>query len=360
MNSFTMQTREQKCSLRLGFLAAILIGAICTAAPAQDLRFFRIGTAAPGGTYHPVGGLISNAISNPLGSRPCDKGGSCGVPGFIASAKSTKGSVANVKAIGGGNLESGFGQADVAYWAFRGTGPFRESGAIDNLRAIANLFPESVHVVVRKDSGITRIPDLKGKRVSLGEKGSGTFAESWAILDVFGLTKDNLSATYLKPVPASIALREGKIDAFFIVAGAPIGAIEELSRTAKIGLVPIDGREADILLTRFPFFGKGKIPGGTYGGVEETPTVHVGALWLVAAETDSDLVYGITRALWHPKTKELLENGHPLGNAIRLDSALDRIAVPLHPGAARYYFEIGRYTSVETELRIAPRAATPE
>ena len=308
---------------------------------AQDLRFFRIGTGAPGGTYHPIGGVISNAISNPPGSRPCDKGGSCGVPGFIASATSTQGSIDNVKAIGAGTLESGFSQADIAYWAFRGLGPFAETGGITNLRAIANLFPESVHVVARRDSGIASISDLRGKRVSLGEDGSGTMVEAWAILDVFGLKKGDLSVTYLKPVSASIQLREGKIDAYFIVAGAPIGAIQELSRSLEITLIPIVGGEAEILLKRFPFFDSGVIPAGVYEGVPETFTIRLGAQWLVAAETDADLVYGITRALWHEETGKLLAGAHRLGEDIALTSSLDGIAVPLHPGAARYYFEVG-------------------
>ncbi len=323
-------------------VTTLLLLATLGSASAQDLRFFRIGTGAPGGTYHPIGGVISNAISNPPGSRPCDKGGSCGVPGFIASAKSTQGSIDNVRAIGAGTLESGFSQADIAYWAYRGLGPFASTGEITNLRAIANLFPESVHVVARRDSGIARISDLRGKRVSLGEDGSGTVVEARAILDVYGLTKGDFSATNLKPVSASIQLREGKIDAFFIVAGAPIGAIQELSRSLEITLIPIEGAEAETLLKRFPFFESGIIPEGAYQGVPESPTIRVGAQWLVAADTDADLVYGITRAFWHEETGKLLAGAHRMGKDIGLASSLDGIAVPLHPGAARYYFEVGR------------------
>ena len=320
------------------FLVLVTLGS----ASAQDLRFFRIGTGAPGGTYHPIGGIISNAISNPPGSRPCDKGGSCGVPGFIASATSTQGSIDNVRAIGTGTLESGFSQADIAYWAYRGSGPFAGTGGITNLRAIANLFPESVHVVARRESGIAHITDLRGKRVSLGEDGSGTVVEAWAILDVYGLKKGDFSETYLKPVSASIQLRDGKIDAFFIVAGAPIGAIQELSRSLEITLIPIAGAEAETLLKRFPFFEKGKIPADAYQGVPASPTIRVGAQWLVAADTDADLVYGITRAFWHEETGKLLAGAHRMGKYIGLATSLDGIAVPLHPGAARYYFEVGR------------------
>ena len=344
----TMPFRISRIYFRAVGAALILACAALSPLCAQDLRFFRIGTGAPGGTYHPVGGVISNAISNPPGSPPCDEGGSCGVPGFIASAKSTQGSIDNVKAIGTGALESGFSQADIAYWAFRGTGPLAATGAITNLRAIANLFSESVHVVARRGAGIDEISDLRGKRISLGEEGSGTVVEAWAILDAFGLDKGDFSVSYLKPVPASIQLREGKIDAFFIVAGAPIGAVQELSRSLEITVIPIMGPKADALVKSFPFFDGGVIPGGVYEGVDETRTISVGAQWLVAAETDADLVYGITRAFWHERTGQLLAGAHRMGKDIRLASALDGIAVPLHPGAARYYFEVGRLSGTSS------------
>ena len=134
----------------LGFAAAALLGAAAWSAASwsQDVNFFRIGTGATAGTYFPVGSIIASAISNPPGSRECERGGSCGVPGLIAVAQSTSGSVDNVEGIANGTLESGFSQADIAYWAYTGTQIYRTRGAVPKLRAIANLFPESVHLVV--------------------------------------------------------------------------------------------------------------------------------------------------------------------------------------------------------------------
>ena len=141
---------------------------------AQEMTFFRIGTGSTGGTYFPIGGLIANAISNPPGARPCDRGGSCGPMGLIAVAQSTDGSIANVEAIRAGRLESGLAQADIAYWAYKGLRVFKGKGKqVEKLRAIANLYPEAVHVVVRRDAKIAKIADLRGKRVSLGPRDSG-------------------------------------------------------------------------------------------------------------------------------------------------------------------------------------------
>ncbi len=126
---------------------ALALGLAASAAGAQDMSFFRIGTGGTAGTYYPIGGLLANAISNPPGSRPCDQGGSCGVPGLIASALSANGSVANINAIAGGTLESGFSQSDVATWAYSGTGIWEGKPAVEKLRTIANLYPESIHLV---------------------------------------------------------------------------------------------------------------------------------------------------------------------------------------------------------------------
>ena len=151
---------------RLGIAVALTV-ALGGAALAQEITFYRIGTGGTAGTYYPIGGLIANAISNPPGSLACDKGGSCGVPGLVAMVQSSGGSIENVEGIGEGRLELALSQADIAYWAYHGTGLFRDRGAIDELRAIANLYPESLHVVVRRDSGIASIAELAGKRVSL-------------------------------------------------------------------------------------------------------------------------------------------------------------------------------------------------
>lgn len=308
---------------------------------AEDSGFFRIGTGSTGGTYFPIGGLIANAVSSPPGSRPCDKGGSCGVPGLIAAAVSTIGSVANIEAIAKGDLESGLSQADVAYWAYTGTSIFRKKGKLNTLRAIANLYPESVHLVVRADSKIKTVADLKRKRISLGEKGSGTLVEAEIILRAYGLRRKHLKASYIKLGAATDQLAAGKLDGFFMVAGAPAAAIEDLAGRVEIRLVPIAGKKAIALVKKHRFFAAGEIPEGVYQGVPTTPTLTVGAQWVVAEGVGEDLVYELTRALWHENTRKLLDKGHPKGQQIRLETALVGIAIPLHPGAARYYSDIG-------------------
>ena len=162
-------------------------------------------------------------------------------------------------------------------------------------------------------------------------------ALSWT----FGLSENDLTAHYVKPSRASAMMDEGQLDAFFIVAGYPTGSVSELCASAGCELVPIEGPEVDALLERYPFFARDTIPAHTYRGAGQTETLSVGAQWLVGAEVDEDLVYGITKALWHDNARKLLDDGHSKGRAITLDTALDGIAVPLHPGAERYYREVG-------------------
>ena len=176
---------------------SLLAGAFALAvlpARGEDITFFRIVTGGTVGTYFPIGGLIANALSNPPGSRPCEEGGSCGVPGLVATSVASNGSVANVSAIGSGSAQSGFVQSDIAYWAYSGTGIYEGRPKVDSLRAIANLFPESVHLVVRKGSGIKSVRDLRGKRVSLDEPGSGTLVDARLILAAYGIGERDLKA----------------------------------------------------------------------------------------------------------------------------------------------------------------------
>jgi len=324
-------------ALVAGFVAA------AAAVPAQEagLSFFRIGTGSTGGTYFPIGGLLANLISNPPGSRPCDKGGSCGVPGLIAVAQSTEGSVDNVRRIAGGEIESGLSQADVAFWAYNGTGVYVDQDAVADLRLIANLYPESIQIVVRRDSGIATVSDLRGKRVSLGQSASGTLVDALIILSAFGLSEEDIEPFYVHPGPSGDLLREGEIDAFFIVAGTPTNAIADLSRELPVELLPLDGREAVGLIADYPYFAHNIIPAETYVGTLETRTLAVGAQWIVHADVDEDVVYGLTRALWHENSRPLLDAGHPKGRHIRIQSALEGAGIPLHEGAARYYREIG-------------------
>ena len=306
----------------------------------RSLRFFRIGTASTAGTYYPIGGIIANAISNPPGSRSCDTGGSCGVPGLIAVVQSTEGSVANVHAIHEGGLDSGFAQADVAFWAYKGQGLFADRGPMESLRAIANLYPEALHLVVRRDAGVLDVADLAGKRISLDREGSGTRVDAELILRAYGLSPDALAqASSLPAGQAADAVRRGELDGFFFVAGTPANAVATLASEVGVTLLPIEGEPAERLRKAYPFFAAHGIPAGTYQNVPQTQTLAVGAQWLVGAQADDDTIYQITQALWHPSTRRLLDSGHPKGSRIRLETALDGLGVPLHAGARKYYLE---------------------
>jgi len=320
---------------------AILLGGLATSAMAQDIKFFTIGTGGTAFTYYPVGGVIANAISKPPGSRECGEGGSCGVEGLIASAVSSRGSVDNVNAIISGLRNSGFAQSDVAYWAYTGTGTMEGQEPATNLRTIAALFEEHIHLVALADSGINSVADLKGKRVSLDEPGSGTFVDANLILEANGLSTDDVTAEALKGNAAAEALRNGKIDAFFAVAGYPTGGIVELASSAKIKLVPIAGAGADALTEKYGFFAASDIPADTYEGVAATTTVAVGAQWFTSAKEDEELVYEITKALWNDESRKLLDVGHAKGKTITPATALNGVGVPLHAGAERFYKEAG-------------------
>lgn len=328
-------------SLKSVALSATLVAGLVGTAAAQELKFFTIGTGGTAFTYYPMGGVIANAISKPPGSRECGEGGSCGVDGLIASAVSSRGSVDNVNAIISGLRNSGFAQSDVAYWAYTGTGTMEGKEPATDLRTIAALFEEHIHLVALADSGINSVADLKGKRVSLDEPGSGTYVDANLILEANGLSADMVTAEALKGAAAAEALRNGKIDAFFAVAGYPTGAVVELASAADIKLVPISGAGADALTDKYGFFASSEIPEGTYEGVAGVTTVAVGAQWFTNASEDEELIYGITKALWNEQSRKLLDVGHAKGKTVTPDTALNGIGVPLHAGAERFYKEVG-------------------
>jgi uncharacterized protein len=322
--------------------AALLVTAVAVAATAPEARFFRIGTAATGGSFFEIGGVVAGAISGPTGGPPCGHGGNCGVPGLVAVAQATPGSIENLRMINGGQIESGFAQADLAGWAYHGSKIFAESGPQRQLRTIASLFPEAAHLVVRTDSPIQKIADLKGKRISLGESGSGTAADAAVFLATAGFKEKDIHRKFLRPGPAAEELKSGDIDAFFLVGGYPIPAIRDLAATVPIRLVAFDDSLLDRLKRDFPFYHRAAIPAGTYPGIDgETNTLGFYALWLVNADTDSDLVYAITQSLWNKDTRRLLDAVDPLGRKVTLSHALDGVSVPLHDGAARFYQEQG-------------------
>lgn len=345
----------------MGVLMLGLVASPIASAAIDELKFFRIGTAATTGTYFQIGGVLASAISKPSASRDCEHGGSCGVPGLVAVAQASQGSVQNVLAVSSGQFESALAQADIAYWAYAGgipgtrrcgkedaaarsggTAQLKSRGPLKNLRVIAGLYPEEVHVVVRADSAIRSLRDLKGKRVGLGEPESGTLADARMVIEAAGLSECEMKPEYLRLSEAADALVQGRIDAFFLVGGYPVPAITDVTTAVPTRLVPIPREVAERLSHKFPFYDADVIPGGSYPGVgEDTATVSTMALWVVREEIDDDLVYAITKALWRDTTKRLLDAAHPVGRRIRLANAFDGVAIPLHPGAARFYREAG-------------------
>jgi TRAP transporter TAXI family solute receptor len=319
-------------------LAAVAAGATL----AQDIKFFRIGTGGTAGTYYPIGGLIANAISNPPGSRPCNEGGSCGVPGLVATAVASNGSVANINGITSGQMESGFTQSDVAFWAYTGTGVYEGKPKVADLRLIANLYPETIHVVARKGAGIRSVADLRGKRVSLDEPGSGTLVDARIILAAYGITEKDIKAEYLKPNQAGDKIKDGGLDAFFFVGGYPTGAISELaSAGAGIELVPVTGPEVDKMLKQYGFFAHDTVPANTYKGVDAVKTIAVGAQWVTSAKQPDALIYEVTKAMWNDNTRKQLDAGHAKGKAIQASLATAGAGIPFHPGAEKFYKEKG-------------------
>jgi hypothetical protein len=330
----------RKIFLSIG-IVLILGNSVAVEQSAEEMQLFRIGTGGVTGTYYPIGGMIAHAISNPPGDRPCEQGGSCGPSGLVIIAQSSNGSVANVEGIQRGSLESGFVQSDIAYWAYSGTGAFSNDTPFRELSSIANLYPESIHIVARRGSGIKRVRDLIGKRVSLDEPGSGTLIDAELVLSEYGISRDDFQVEFIKPGLAMQRIRDNKLDAFFIVAGYPTKAVALLAADSGVNLIPIDGPEAERLVARYRFFAQNGIPQGVYPGIPHIETISVGAQWIVASSTDAELVYEITKSLWHKNSRRLLDSGHVKGKRILLETALEGLAVPLHPGAKRFYNEIG-------------------
>ncbi len=341
MQPFSGKTATPGCRRRSLLHGALLLLACYLPAAAQETRFFRIGTAATGGSFFEVGGLVAGAISGPTDGPPCERGGSCGVPGLVAVAQATPGSVENLRLVNSGQLESGFAQADLAGWAYSGVKMFTGAGPQTKIRAIASLFAEAAHLVVPADSSIRSLHDLAGKRVALGEQGSGTAAVASILLAAAGLRESDVAGRYLRPGPAAEELKAGALDALFLVGGYPVPALRDLAASIPVRLVPIEGDVVAAAEKEFRFYYPTEIPGGTYPGIETaTPSLGFSALWVVNEDIGPSLVYEITKSLWREQTTQLLAKLDPIGKLIRLDHALEGLSIPLHPGAARYYREL--------------------
>ena len=317
-------------------MAALL--ALGGAAQAQEMKFFRIGTGGAGGTYYPIGGLIANAVSNPPGSRPCDKGGSCGVKNLVAIAVSTNASVANMNAIHAGQLDAGLAGAQSVTQGYSGEGKF-VGNKKDKVRVIANLYPEDMHLVLPKGTKLSSLKDLNGKSVGVAAAGSGTQVSVRMILKHYGI---KATEHELGLAQSTQRLADGQIDAFFYAGGTPFAALIQLGSTKGFELYKFSEAEQKDINKIIPYYVDSMIPAGTYESITyDVPTLAVNGQLVTSMSQPDELIYDITKALWNKNTRKLLDKGHSKGKAIRLETALKGVLIPVHPGAAKFYKEAG-------------------
>lgn len=331
--------RRAICALSLVIVAAASLagGALW----AQDLRFFRIGTGSTAGVNFSIGGLISSVVSNPPGSRPCDRGGSCGIPGLIAVAQATQGSADNAREVGRGRLDSGIIQADVAAQAYEGKGAFAGANRQPELRALTSLYPETLQIVVRRDAKVTSLAGLKGKRVSIDTEGSGTQALARAVLARAGLRPADFKPAMVDLGAGVDMMRNGQLDALFYVGGVPAPAIAHLAEVMAIDLLPLPPAILAALRKEEPAYLAVTMLAGSYAGQSaDIASMGIYSLWVANSKLSDDMAYNLLKALWHKSAQPMLANGHFAGRQMALASALNGLTIPLHPGAARFYAEM--------------------
>ena len=290
-----------------------------------------MGTGGTSGTYYAFGGVLGQYIKNHAK--------------IDVTVVSTDGSKANIEGIAAGDYQLGTVQSDVMAYAWEGTRSFEKNGKVDDFRVVAGLYAESVQLVTM-DASIKSVADLKGKRVSIGAPGSGVYFNAIDVLTAAGLSESDINAQYQSFADSADALKDGKIDAAFIVAGAPTAAITELCTTNDAYLVPIDGEIAEKLIASCPFYIAYTIPAGTYAGQEnDVVTVTVKATLIVSASASEEDVYNLTKAIFDNTDAIAKENGK--GAELSIENATSGMTVPFHAGAAKYFAEKG--VTVETK-----------
>jgi TRAP transporter TAXI family solute receptor len=293
--------------------------------------FISIGTGGVTGVYYPTGGAICRLVNRDR----AEHGIRCGV-------ESTGGSVYNVNAIRSGELEFGVAQSDVQYKAFNGETPFADQGAFKGLRSVFSIHPEPFTVVARSDSGIRDFADLKGKRVNIGNPGSGQRDTMDVVMNALGWTTGDFAlASELQPAEQSQALCDNNIDAMIYTVGHPSGSIQEATTACDSVLVNVTGPEIDKLIADNPFYRKAVIPGGMYrGNRDDTTTFGVGATFVTSADVPEEVVYQVVKAVFD--NIDQFRSLHPaFANLEPEEMASDGLSAPLHDGAARYFREAG-------------------
>lgn len=312
------------------------------AKPSAVTRIFRIGSGSVGGNYFVLGELVGGVISQPKGSLPCEHGGTCGIAHLQSQNITSVGSVANLSALQNGSVQSGFVQSDIAYWAYTGTGLFTNKGKQEDIRAIASLYPEAIHIVVRKGANIQTVADLADKRVSVGSRESGTLHGARLILNAYKMDEDDIKPEYLNSTDSIKKLLNEELDAVFFTVGISSPILNELfNQSEQFTLLSVGDAQQQTIFKQGHYFSPFTIAANTYRNVGETKTVSVYALWLTAKDADETLVYELTKALWGDAAKQLIGSSL-LGQHIHIDNSLKGIGIPLHPGAKKYYNEIGK------------------
>ena len=309
---------------------ALALTALPTYSQAEQ-TFVTIGTGGVTGVYYPTGGAICRLVN--MGKKE---------HGIRCSVESTGGSVYNINAIAGGELDMGVAQSDVQFQAYKGTGDFEKDGPQSDLRSVFALHSEPFTVVARTDSGIKNFMDLKGKRVNIGNPGSGQRNTLEVLMDKLGWTKDDFKlASELKAAEMSAALCDNKIDAFIYMVGVPNGSIQEATTTCDAILVNVDGKEVDKLVADNPYFTAATIPGGIYRGTDED--VHsfgVAATFVSSTKVPEDVIYQVVKAVF--ENFDDFTKLHPAFASLKKEEMVkDGLTAPLHDGAMKYFKEVG-------------------
>ena len=303
-------------------LAAMLLVAMTASASAAT--FLSIATGGTSGTYYPLGGDLANLFNTVI-------------PDMNASAQATGGSADNLRLIDGEEAELGTVQNDVSYFAYTGTDSF-EGEQITSFSVMSALYAEYVQIVVRADSDIQSIADFKGKSISIGAAGSGVYTNALHVLEAAGLTLDDIDAQYLSFSESADGLKNKQIDAAFVCAGIPNAAVTELSSTVGVRLISLSDEEVASLIAAHPTYTNLKLPADTYGLTEDVNCIAITALLVCSNNLDEQLVYDMTKAMF--EQEGILT--HAKAAEITLENAFNGVGeLPLHPGAARYFTEVG-------------------
>jgi len=298
---------------------------VATSVFAQQ-QFITIATGGTAGTYYPLGGALTDIWNK-------------NIPKMNASAQATGAAVANVNLLKGGNVDVIFVQNDIASYAYNGTEMFKDQ-AYKDLRGMVSLYNETVQLVALESSGIKSVADLKGKKVSVGAAGSGTEANARQILEAAGLTYNDIKVQYLSFAESASNLKDGNIDAAFNTAGIPTAAVQDLAVSKKMVLVPIDGQVAAKLMAKYPFYTTQVVPAGTYKDQNQNvTTVAVKSMLAVSSKLSADLVYQMLATMYD--NVDRLIAAHSQGRNVKIETGLEGMSIPLHPGAEKYFKEKG-------------------